>query len=198
MGKFISGNVISSIIVRPNAREWPCDCDVCPCPCEGDDCPCEGDDCPCVGDDCPCVGDDCPCEGDDCPCEGDDCPCVGDDCDTCPDFELTVYDEPYCRGNSNVITVEELRTESALRGATSSLAGPIRSVRHPGKTRVDIFSAEQFTEFNIVSRNEKEAVNAVDGNKICMSWRLGDEEEVGPMEQKSLWFRPEDDCYDDN
>ena len=29
----------------------------------------------------------------------------------CSDFELIAYDEPYCQGNSNVITVEELRTE---------------------------------------------------------------------------------------
>ena len=33
---------------------------------------------------------------------------------TCPDFELIAYDEPYCQGNSNVITVEELRTEIEL------------------------------------------------------------------------------------
>ena len=38
-------------------------------------------------------------------------------------------------------------------------------------------------------------VEAVDGNKICTSWRLGDNEEAGTKDQKSLWFRPEDSCY---
>ena len=87
--------------------------------------------------------------------------------------------------------------ESELNSATSNLAGPIRSVRHPGKTRVDIYSAEQFTEFSFTSRNDKEAVDAVNGNKICTSWRLGDNEEQGTIDQKSLWFRPEDNCYNE-
>lgn len=62
---------------------------------------------------------------------------------------------------------------------------------------MDLFSGENFSEFNFISRNDKEAVNAVDGNKICTSWRLGDKDEAGTIDQKSLWFRPEDPCYNE-
>ena len=95
-----------------------------------------------------------------------------------------------------MITVEKLMLETDLLAATVDLNGnPIRSIRHPGKTRVDIYSGEEFSEFSFTSRNDKEAVDAVDGNKICTSWRLGDNDEAGTIDQKSLWFRPEDSCY---
>ena len=72
-----------------------------------------------------------------------------------------------------MITQQELRTAPALAGATLNLGGnPIRSVMHPGKTRVDIFSEEQFEGLTFASRNDKEAVNAMFGNISCTSWDL--------------------------
>jgi len=52
---------------------------------------------------------------------------------------MRVYDEPYCRGNSAEIS-KSYDSSTSLQMATSALAGPIRSMSHPGKTRVDIYS----------------------------------------------------------
>ena len=79
-------------------------------------------------------------------------PPVDNDCD----FKMMVYDEPYCRGNSAEIS-KSYDSSTSLQMATSALAGPIRSMSHPGKTRVDLYS-EQFHEGTAFrSRNDKDA-----------------------------------------
>lgn len=93
--------------------------------------------------------------------------------------------------------MQELANQFELMQATPSLGNnPIRSVKHPGKTRVDIYSENGFQGLSFTSRNDKEAVDSIEGNKICTSWRLGGKDPVDDtVNQNSLRFIPNDACY---
>ena len=118
------------------------------------------------------------------------------------DLTITVYDEPYCQGNSNKIDKSH-ETLASLGSATTSLQGPIRSMSHPGSTRVDIYSDPFFQNNAFRSRNDKapetkkqiEEQGGESLNTICVSWRAGDNDPAEEMAQESLKLTVNHPCY---